>query len=444
MTASAAAVASSEHDASGAAGTRRGPCTCTDHASTGRLVPPSDVTSITSSTPRYSLQDPSTPTSPGPSLSVILKSQFERCRISGIVRNDPLAADVLRRRIVPGRHGMVAEHEPALFARKRPAAIGRAKGKVGGVDMAEPFDPAKFHFNRVRDESGEVLAVLRDGTTDQSGRHRILVNVSPLMYGHGLLIPYSEKCLPQQLTGEAIDLAVRLLRRDMDHAAAASQQDESLPKITNANANSATSSDEFCIGFNSLGAFSSVNHLHLHVLYPSELDHAARGERLFPDGRNGFPIAYAPVRRNVATQYRGGPCRVDELNWTVPCFSFQTATTTASDGNEDDDRHLSRAVASFVQYLHHRRIPHNVLFLQERNTDAAIRCIVIPRQHQDNFDADRHGFNAALGEISGMLIARTRADFDAFRETDIVEQLRTHVACDERDLEDIYEELQQR
>lgn len=189
---------------------------------------------------------------------------------------------------------MVAEHEPALFARKRPATVGRAKGRVGGVDMAEPFDPAEFHFNRVRDDSGEVLAELRDGTTDQSGRHRILVNVSPLMYGHGLLIPFSEKCLPQQLTGEAIDLAVSLLRRDMDHAAAASQEEESLPKITNANGNSAASSDEFCIGFNSLGAFSSVNHLHLHVLYPSELDHAARGERLFPDGRNGFPIAYAP------------------------------------------------------------------------------------------------------------------------------------------------------
>jgi len=104
-------------------------------------------------------------------------------------------------------------------------------------------------------------------------------------------------------------------------------------------------------------------------------------------------------------------------------------------------------VAFFVQYLHHRRIPHNVLFLQERtatSTRATIRCIVIPRQHQDSFDADRHGFNAALGEISGMLIARTRAHFDSFRETDIVEQLRTHVACEQEDLEDIYEELQRR
>ena len=408
--------------------------------------------SIAISPPRHSLQGASTATCSGPSLSAALKAQFERCRIAGIVRNDPLAADVLRRRIVPGRHGMVAEHEPALLARKRPAAVGRAKEGVGGVDMAEPFDPAEFHFNRDRDDSGEVLAVLTDGppsnpspsvSSDQGqGQcHRILVNVSPLMYGHSLLIPYSEKCLLQQLTGEAIDLAVRLLRRDMDHAAAASQQDGSLRKITNANTNSAASSDEFCIGFNSLGAFSSVNHLHLHVLYPSELDHAARGDRLFPDGRNGFPIAYAPVRRNVATGYRGGPCRVDELNWTVPCFSFQAAATT-SDGN--NDHHLARAVASLVQYLHHRRIPHNVLFVQQRGTNATIRCIVIPRQHQDSFDADRHGFNAALGEISGMLIARTRADFDAFRETDIVEQLRTHVACDERDLEDIYEELQQR
>ena len=318
----------------------------------------------------------------------------------------------------------MTEHEPSLFALKRPATVTQT------VDMNEPFDNNKFHFNRVTGDE-EVLAVLRDGDEQQQS-HSVLVNVSPLMFGHGLLIPFAEQCLPQQLTSEAIDLAIRLLRRDIDHIRN-QLHDSSRSHTTH------PSSDTFCIGFNSLGAFSSVNHLHLHILYPSELDHEARGERLFPDGRNNFPIAYASTKRVVAERYRQNVCRVEELHWTVPCFSFQGET----------DECLSQSVASFVRYLHQQRIPHNVLFIQEQIDDdnddesgrSIIRCIVIPRQHQDHFDKDQHGFNAALGEISGMLIARTKEHFESFREVEIIEQMRKYVACEEKDLECIYEEL---
>ena len=294
------------------------------------------------------------------------------------------------------------------------------------VDMDEPFDEAKFNFNRVRGDD-EVLAVLRDGDERRGQSHRILVNVSPLMFGHGLLIPYAEQCLPQQLTPEAIDLAIRLLRRDIMHNNSSKGGNRSNPPA-----------DNFCIGFNSLGAFSSVNHLHLHILYPSELDHEARGERLFPDGRNNFPIAYASTKRVVAERYLEKSCGVEELHWTVPCFSFQA----------EGDECLSQSVASFVRYLHQQRIPHNVLFIQEKTDGhgddecSTIRCIVIPRQHQDHFEKDKHGFNAALGEISGMLIARTKEHFDTFQEGEIIQQMQRYVACEEKDLKGIYEELQ--
>ena len=76
--------------------------------------------------------------------------------------------------------------------------------------MDEPFNPNKFNFNRVGDKETLITVADKDET------HRILVNVSPLMYGHGLLIPYSKKCLPQQLTSEPIQLAIRLLRKCME------------------------------------------------------------------------------------------------------------------------------------------------------------------------------------------------------------------------------------
>ena len=402
MTASAATAAAAGTTNAASATSKISKNVCT------QCPPPSTTSKV------YPLRGPS----PSQTLSALLKSQFERCRQSSIIRNDPLASDVLRRRIVPGQFGLVAEHEPSLFALKRPATVTQK------VDMDEAFDETKFNFNKVKGDE-EVLAVVEDG---DGHSHRMLVNVSPLMFGHGLLVPYAEQCLPQQLTSDAINLAIRVLRRDINHQISRKHNKQTGPPA-----------DTFCIGFNSLGAFSSVNHLHLHILYPSELDHEARGERLFPDGQTNFPIVYASAKRVLTKNYLEHKCRVEELHWTVPCFSFQA----------DEDESLSKSVASFVRYLHEQRIPHNVLFIQEKSEGISsgdkskeIRCIVIPRQHQDHFDKEKHGFNAALGEISGMLIARTKEHFESFQEVKIIQQMQKYVACEGKDLTGIYEELQ--
>jgi len=324
-----------------------------------------------------------------------MKQQFERCRAENIIRTDPLASDVLRRQILPGNLGLLAEHEPSLFALKRPSQ----NSEHIAIDSA--FNPSKFNFNKASDNETLLQIV------DNEDTHKILVNVSPLMYGHGSLVPWCEQCRPQQLTCEPIELAVKLLRKCIGTS--------------------------FCIGFNSLGAFSSINHLHLHVLYPSELDHEARGIPLMK-GRTNFPIAYSGIKRHVTSCYDGIDCTVNELGWMVPCFSFQSK----------DDNCLHKAVSRFVKYLFNKRIPHNVLFIQEQDDKDGtpiIRCIVIPRQHQDNFDKDKHGFNAALGEISGMLIARTKEHFDAFDEQEVVRLMRSYVACKEDILADIVSEL---
>mmetsp|Transcript_31394 Transcript_31394/g.46298 ORF Transcript_31394/g.46298 Transcript_31394/m.46298 type:complete len:366 (+) Transcript_31394:168-1265(+) len=342
-----------------------------------------------------------------PSLDTILKSQFELCRRSKIIRTDPLAPDVLRRKI-PGKMGLIAEHEPSLFVKKRPATVPKY------VAVDEPFNPHKFNFNKVGE--GEVMVTIADGNESVDGdaseqstkeqMHRILVNVSPLMYGHGLLVPWSEQCLPQQLCPSAVDLAIRLLRRTVKDC-------------------------NYCIGFNSLGAFSSVNHLHLHVMYPSELDHEARGEPLM-EGRKNFPVTFAePVKTCATRYYKEIECKVEELQWFVPCFAFRSTV--------GDDECLKKAVSRFVQYLQSQKVPHNVLFVSEG--DDKIRVIIIPRQHQDHFDKEKHGFNAALGELSGMLIARTVDHFDLFEEAEIVRKMECYVAINDDTLSDIYSEL---
>ncbi|CAB9523086.1 GDP-D-glucose phosphorylase 1 [Seminavis robusta] len=336
------------------------------------------------------LQSSSSPIQP--SLDVILKEQFERCRQAGsILRNDPLDSDVLRKSL-PGTLGLISEFEPSLFGHKRPAT-------VSSHDMDEPFNADKFHFNKVGPE--EVLVLIHFQEQEETTHHPILVNVSPLMYGHGLLIPWGDEGLPQQLIPKAVTLAIQVLQVSASNC-------------------------EFCIGFNSLGAFSSVNHLHLHVLFPSELDHEARlgGEDPLMGGRKDFPIAYAPIEMTVTRGYED--CQVDLLDWMIPCFSFRQCTT------------LQAAVSRFVRFLHTQQIPHNVLFLKE---DSSTRVVVIPRQPQHHFDANKHGFNAALGEISGMLIAKTRHQFEAFEEARVRQIMVKHVACEEGILTKILNEL---
>ena len=69
----------------------------------------------------------------------------------------------------------------------------------------------------------------------------VLINVSPIEYGHVLLVPRVLDKLPQLLTPETISLALKF-------AAAASNP-------------------YFRVGYNSLGAYATINHLHFQVLH---------------------------------------------------------------------------------------------------------------------------------------------------------------------------------
>jgi GDP-L-galactose phosphorylase len=68
-----------------------------------------------------------------------------------------------------------------------------------------------------------------------------MINVSPIEYGHVLLVPRALERLPQQLDAEglAVGQALALARE--------------------------VGSSDFRVGYNSLGAFATINHLHFQV-----------------------------------------------------------------------------------------------------------------------------------------------------------------------------------
>lgn len=120
--------------------------------------------------------------------------------------------------------------------RRKPQAI---------TSVVQPFNENVFNFNKVNE--CEILFQYHNqlnGNVAANDVTTFLINNSPLTKFHSLICPRKSENLPQILTQECIELAIDLL--------------------TGLNERS------YRIGYNSLGAFASVNHLHLHLIWLTE------------------------------------------------------------------------------------------------------------------------------------------------------------------------------
>ncbi|XP_048473045.1 GDP-D-glucose phosphorylase 1 [Rhincodon typus] len=137
-------------------------------------------------------------------------------------------------RVLPGRRGLVAQLNPERARERRPPQ------EI--LSLRQPFDPQRFNFTRI--PAREVLFRLRKRDLGEAGDEAealLVINVSPLEWGHVLLLPEPARRLPQILTQDSVLRALELLFLSSDPG--------------------------FRVGFNSLGAEASVNHLHLHGYY---------------------------------------------------------------------------------------------------------------------------------------------------------------------------------
>lgn len=190
----------------------------------------------------------------------------------GLFRYDVTACET---KVIPGNLGFVAQLNEGRHLKKRPTEF-----RVDRV--LQPFDSAKFNFTKVGQE--EVLFQFENSGSDDSYFLRSaavtvadrapnvvainvhpgpvpiylisnlctlsaellipvfdILKVSPIEYGHVLLIPRVLDHVPQRIDQESFLLAL--------HMAAEA------------------ASPYFRLGYNSLGAFATINHLHFQVLY---------------------------------------------------------------------------------------------------------------------------------------------------------------------------------
>ncbi|XP_057589043.1 GDP-D-glucose phosphorylase 1-like [Hippopotamus amphibius kiboko] len=270
----------------------------------------------------------------------------------------------LQTKTLPGAVGFVAQlNVERGVQRRRPQSIRSVR---------QAFDPAQFNFNQIR--PGEVLFRLHrqpdlPGALQQEDI-LVVINVSPLEWGHVLLVPEPSQRLPQRLLPGALRAGVEAVLL--------------------------SSHPGFRVGFNSLGGLASVNHLHLHGYYlahrlPVE---GAPSEPLDPGGRLHLLQALP-----------------------APGFLFYTS------GPGPDLEALISRVCRATDYLTDHEIAHNLFVTRggppgKTSSSSAltgVRVILWPRKSRFGIK-EGEAFNVALCELAGHLPVKTSQDFSSLTE----------------------------
>jgi len=319
-------------------------------------------------------------------LDSLLLAQWEDRMERGLFRYDVTSCET---KVVPGSYGFIAQLNIGRLLKKRPTEF-----KVDRVLQA--FDGTKFNFTKA--DSAEVLFRFEETDADgESTFHEmapvtrstnvVLINVSPIEYGHLLLVPRIFDCLPQRIEAKSLLLAMQFAI-EVDNP-------------------------YFRVAYNSLGAFATINHLHFQAYYLSA----------------PFPIEMAPIQ-HVVSRKRRFPftiCRL--LSYPVRVLVYELRNSLEK---------MAQAIAAACQILEAQNVAFNLLI-----ADRGARVFLIPQcfaakqaRHEVPAELLELQVNPAAWEISGHIVVKRPEDY-AHATEESVWQLLREVSLSERDFEDV-------
>ncbi|XAR72432.1 GDP-L-galactose phosphorylase [Bertholletia excelsa] len=298
-------------------------------------------------------------------LDSLLLGEWEDRMQRGLFRYDVTACET---KVIPGEYGFIAQLNEGRHLKKRPTEFRVDK-------VLQPFDGNKFNFTKVGQE--EVLFQFEASEDDEvkffpkapidaeNSPSVVAINVSPIEYGHVLLIPRILDCLPQRIDKESFLLALYM----------AAEADNPY----------------FRLGYNSLGAFATINHLHFQAYYLAV----------------PFPIEKAPLKK-VSTLECGVKISM-LLNYPVRGLVFEG-------GNTMED--LANAVSDSCICLQDNNIPYNMLI-----SDSGKRIFLLPQCYAEKQALGEVSpelldtqVNPAVWEISGHMVLKRKQDYEEASE----------------------------
>ncbi|XP_057429793.1 GDP-L-galactose phosphorylase 1-like [Lotus japonicus] len=298
-------------------------------------------------------------------LDSLVLGEWEDRMQRGLFRYDVTLCET---KVIPGEYGFIAQLNEGRHLKKRPTEFRVDK-------VLQPFDETKFNFTKVGQE--EVLFQFEASCDEEvqfypnapidveNSPSFVAINVSPIEYGHVLLIPRIFECLPQR-----IDHASFLLALHMAAEAA---------------------NPYFRLGYNSLGAFATINHLHFQAYYLA-----------LP-----FPIEKAPTKK--IAKLNGGVQVSKLLNYPVRGLVFEGGPMLND---------LAETVSEACICLQINNIPHNVLI-----SDCGRRVFLLPQCYAEKQALGEVSaelldtqVNPAVWEISGHMVLKRKKDYDEASE----------------------------
>eukprot|EP01018_Ginkgo_biloba_P015022 Gb_38253 [translate_table: standard] len=248
-------------------------------------------------------------------------------------------------------------------------------GRVCFVMMLLTVKPSKFNFTKVgreevlfrfeESEEAKVQYIEKGLVLDSS--NVIVINVSPIEYGHALLVSCVLDGLPQSIDHDSFLLSLHMTAE--------------------------AGNTSFRLGYNSLGAFVTINHLHFQAYYMALQ----------------CPVERAPSKR-VPWKFEKTGVKIFELcDCPMRGIVFEG-------GNTLED--LSIVVANSCVCLQVNNIPYNVLI-----ADCGKRIFLFPRCYaerqvlgevsQEIIDTQ---INPAVWEISGHMVLKSKQDYEMASE----------------------------
>ncbi|XP_068679480.1 GDP-D-glucose phosphorylase 1-like isoform X1 [Montipora capricornis] len=291
--------------------------------------------------------------------------------------------DKVEGRLAPGKYSLYIQlNEMRFTKRRKPDPF---------TSVCQPFNPEKFNFTKV--PSKEVLFELCPKNRPMSAlgsddHHIMLINLSPMEYGHSLLAPSVNSGLPQVLTEEGILLGLETAMLSSHRG--------------------------FRVGYNSLCAYCSVNHLHFHVWY------------------NKFPsyletVEVIPVCEDL----------FEVRDYATTAFVFEL-------GPHTDVSMLARKVHQMSSYFISNEVAHTLHimrgracrsknvqngFVLEGDDESVLRVFLWPRNsvigsNVKSSYADTDDRPMAVCEFGGFVAVETRDTFNSFTEEKFCEYMK--------------------
>ncbi|XP_057977607.1 GDP-L-galactose phosphorylase 2-like [Malania oleifera] len=293
-------------------------------------------------------------------LESLVLGEWEDRMQRGLFRYDVTACET---KVIPGQYGFIAQLNEGRHLKKRPTEFRVDK-------VLQPFDGNKFNFTKVGQEevlfqfeaSEDDVQFFPSAAVDPANSPSVVaINVSPIEYGHVLLIPRVLECLPQRIDRESFLLALNMAAE--------------------------AGNPYFRLGYNSLGAFATINHLHFQAYYLAV----------------PFPIEKASTGK--ITSLDGGVKISELLNYPVRGLVFEGGNTLQA---------LSNAVSDSCICLQDNNIPYNVLI-----SDSGKRIFVFPQCYAEKQALGEVSaelldtqVNPAVWEISGHMVLKRKEDYE--------------------------------